>query len=580
MKQSPPDPKTASSRASVLDQGSSLLETHHREEKMKMTKCLILCLVLLCGAALLGAQAPQWQWAVKAGGMGWNEGHSIAIDSQGNQYVTGHFQGTATFGSYTLTASGRTDVFVAKLDPSGDWLWAVKAGGTRDEIGRGIILDDAGNSWVTGYFTGTATFGSQTLTSSGRTDVFVARLDPSGNWLWAVKAGGTEFDKGHDIAVDNAGNAWVTGYFTGTATFGNQTLTSSGEEDIFVARLGPSGNWLWTFQAGGTGWDEGYSIVLDEAGDAWLTGYFSNTATFGCQTLTSSGRTDIFVAKLNPSGNWLWAVQAGGIDYEFAYSIALDKAGNAWVTGYFGGTIYFDSIYLMFNGGADVFVARLDPSGKWLWAVNAGGTSYECGYSIALDGACNAWVTGYFMDTATFGNQTLNSEGMEDIFIARLDPSGNWLWAVQAGGTDIDYVYDIAVDDSGNAWVTGYFYETATFGIHTLTASGESDIFVAKLGSGTPVEDELAPQALARLHNAYPNPLNRDGSALIKADIPERSSGTLSIFNLRGQIVARHKLSSGSQQVSFSGEGLPAGVYLYSLQCGDYRETRKLVLLK
>ncbi|HNZ07382.1 MAG TPA: T9SS type A sorting domain-containing protein, partial [Candidatus Cloacimonadota bacterium] len=92
--------------------------------------------------------------------------------------------------------------------------------------------------------------------------------------------------------------------------------------------------------------------------------------------------------------------------------------------------------------------------------------------------------------------------------------------------------------------------------------------------------DELAPQAIARLHNAYPNPLSRSASALIKADIPERSTGTLSIFNLRGQMVASHKLGPGSRQISFSGEGLPAGVYLYSLQCGEYRETRKLVLIK
>ena len=106
------------------------------------------------------------------------------------------------------------------------------------------------------------------------------------------------------------------------------------------------------------------------------------------------------------------------------------------------------------------------------------------------------------------------------------------------------------------------------------------DLFVAKLQSPTPVEDELAPQAIARLHNAYPNPLGRSASAMIKADIPERFTGTLSIFNLRGQLLSRQRLSKGSHEISFSGEGLPAGVYLYSLQCGDYQETKKLVLIK
>ena len=124
------------------------------------------------------------------------------------------------------------------------------------------------------------------------------------------------------------------------------------------------------------------------------------------------------------------------------------------------------------------------------------------------------------------------------------------------------------------------FRDTVNFGSHSLTAIGDLDIFIAKLENVTPVEDVLAPPTLARLHNAYPNPLSRSGSALIKAEIPERSNGTLSIFNLRGQMVACHKLGSGSQQITFSGEGLPSGVYLYSLQCGDYRETRKLVLMK
>ncbi len=158
-----------------------------------------------------------------------------------------------------------------------------------------------------------------------------------------------------------------------------------------------------------------------------------------------------------------------------------------------------------------------------------------------------------------------------------------WQWAVQAGGMGWNEGHSIVIDSQGNQYVVGLFEYTASFGSHTLTASFaefDTDIFVAKLGNGTPVEDELAPQALARLYCAYPNPLGRGASALIKAEIPERSTATLSIFNLRGQIVSRHKLGSGSQQVTFCGKGLPAGVYLYSLQCGNYRETRKLVLLK
>jgi len=507
---------------SVFTQISSL-----REAIMKTMKSLSFCFILLCGAAVLGAQAPQWQWAVSARGSGSiDKGRSIATDSQGNQYITGLFSNTANFGSHTLTASGDSiDIFVAKLDPAGNWLWAVKAGGLDSDEGSGIALDGAGNAYVTGRFRGTATFGSHTLTSNGYNDVFAAKLDPSGNWLWAVNAGGMSSDWGVGIAVDDFGHACVTGTFHYTATFGSHTLTARYSE-IFVARLGPSGNWLWAVKAGGTSLDVINGISVDGMGNAYMTGYFTGTVTFGSHTLTANMYCNTFVAKLNPSGYWLWAVQSVG-------------------------------------------------------------TSEDHGRGIAVDGAGNACVTGLFVGTVTFGSHTLTSNGTGfdgfDIFVAKLDPSGNWLWAVNAGGIRYDWGIGIAVDGAGNAYVTGDFEGTATFGSHTLTASGgywDKDIFVAKLGNVTPVEDVLAPEAVARLHDAWPNPLSRGRSAFIKADITERSKGTLSVFNQRGQNVARHELGPGTHQIPFSGDGLPAGVYLYSLQCGAYRETKKLVLLK
>ena len=323
-----------------------------------MKRTFLFVLLLFC-TTFIFAQSEVWQWAKQAGGTYWDEGCDIAIDSSGNSYVTGYFYGTASFGSTTLTSSGDIDIFVAKLDSSGNWLWVKQAGGTSDDYGLGIATDSSGNSYVTGYFRGTASFGNTTLTSSGQDDIFVAKLDSNGNWLWAKKAGGTNNDEGRSIAIDSSGNSYVTGYFYSvTASFGSITLTSSGSYDIFVAKLDSSGNWLWVKQAGGNYWDMGYSIAIDSSGNSYVTGYFEGTASFGTTELTSSGDYDIFVAKLDSIGNWLGAKKAGGTLWDWSNGIATDSSGNTYLTGYFSGTASFGGINLTSSGGEDIFVAK------------------------------------------------------------------------------------------------------------------------------------------------------------------------------------------------------------------------------
>ena len=458
------------------------------------------------------AQAPQWEWAAQAAGTNYISSSSIATDSQGNQYVTGWFRGSATFGSHTLTATASdAEIFVAKMSPTGNWIWAVQASGTFHESGTGIALDGAGNIFVTGHFWETVTFGSHTLTSSGASDILVAKLDADGNWLWVVKAGGSDFEGGLGIAVDSAGNAYVTGTFGGTVTFGSHTLTVSGGvgnyyDDIFVAKVSPNGNWLWAVNAGGTYNDEGQGIALDSTGNIYVTGKFRDIANFGSYTLTMGGDqhdTGIFVAKLNPNGNWLWAVQAEGVSMNQGSAISVDSAGNAYVTGQFMFTATFGSHTLTVGEegwGSHIFVAKLSPNGNWLWAISAGGSMHNWGSGIALDDEGSAYVTGVFSGTATFGNLTLTASGDEydqDLFAAKLDATGNWLWALQAGGLELDYGNGIDLDGAGNAYVTGEFGDIATFGSHTLTAIGNSDIFISKIGPYTGASIPVPPENLS-----------------------------------------------------------------------------------
>src|SRR5262249_19336570 len=145
---------------------------------------------------------------------------ATALDSNGNVFLTGYFTGTNSFGPTNLISSGLDDIFVVKYDAAGNFLLARRAGGNSYDRGLCIAADASGNVFVTGLFQGTASFGPTNLTRSGQSDIFIAKYNPAGNLIWARKAGGNDFDEAHAIAVDSQGNAYITGYFDATATFG------------------------------------------------------------------------------------------------------------------------------------------------------------------------------------------------------------------------------------------------------------------------------------------------------------------------------------------------------------------------
>ena len=554
-----------------------------------MKKTFIFFILVLCSVALF-AQNVDWLWAKKAGGTSYDSSSSIAVDANGNSYITGYFYGSATFGTTTLTSSGGSDIFVAKLDINGNWLWAKKAGGTDFDFGNSIAVDANGNSYVTGYFSGSANFGTTTLTSSSEyyTEIYVAKLDINGNWLWANKAGGTGWDYGYGIAVDANGNSYVTGAFAESAIFGTTTLTSSGGSDIFVAKLDSSGNWLWAKQAGGTDYDDGYGIVVDINGNSYVTGiFYSSNCSFGSTTLTSSGGSDIFVAKLDINGNWLWAKQAGGTDNDFGYGIAVDANGNSYITGGFKESATFGTTTLTSSGyyDYDIFVTKLDIDGNWLWAKQAGGTGDEGSNSIAVDANGNSYITSGFEESVNFGTTTLTSSGYLDIFVAKIDHNGNWLWAKQAGGAIDDCGYGIAVDANGNSYVTGFFMESANFGTTTLTSSGDRDIFVAKLGE---VNSISLPDIISfsGIRSIYPNPFNP--LTTIDYEISMPADVIIEVYNNRGQLVRNFILGykeQGSYKLTWEGEDnngclCSTGIYYIRMQAGKEIYIKKAVLLK
>ena len=299
-------------------------------------------------------------WAKQAGGIYSDYGWGISTDASGNIYVTGEFGGTVTFGTIQLVSNGEYDIFIAKYDESGNCIWAKQAGGNFDNYSNGISTDSNGNAYVTGCFGGNAIFGSIQIISSGLRDIFIAKYDVSGNCIWAKQAGGIYDDYGQGISTDENENTYVTGIFKGTATFGTIQLDSYGYKDIFIAKYDASGNCVWAKQAGGINDDYSKGISTDVNGNTYVTGHFGGTVAFGTKQLVSYGGGDIFIAKYDESGNCIWAKQAGGNSSVRGFAISTGANGNTYVTGSFADTASFGTTQLVSYGGQDIFVAAID----------------------------------------------------------------------------------------------------------------------------------------------------------------------------------------------------------------------------
>jgi gliding motility-associated-like protein len=413
-----------------------------------------------------GILPAQTYWLNHGGGVTIDEGTDVAVDGAGNTFVTGYFTTGATFGSYTINSAGVDDVFLAKLDVAGLYLWAVSAGGAGSERALSVKADAAGNSYITGYFYGTANFGANTITATGAQDIFIAKYDPSGTCLWAKSAGGAGADIGNGITVDNSGNVIVTGEFVGAATFGSATLNSLiGSVDVFTTKLDASGNFLWTEKGSARQTDRGLDVDCDAAGNIYITGQFSDTITFDLPH-NNTMLNAIFVVKYNAAGVEQWFQRNGGGVVNTVTSIACDGGTGIYITGDFQGTLtFFQSPNYLLNGTYTncIFIGKYDPTGLLSWAVSESSDSPLSSRSITAN-ATACFISGNFSCTFDsyrdrYGPAIFNSSGYWDIFEGEYNSgTGTWTRCQQLGGKKDQFSSGIAVDAAGHPHMAGSYY--------------------------------------------------------------------------------------------------------------------------
>ncbi len=479
--------------------------------------------------------------------------NAIATDHLGNVYITGSFVGTTLDfdpgpRSVNLPNAGGHDVFVAKYSSTGSLIWARSMGGAGEEEGRSIAVDSEGNVYTAGYFQSTVDFdpgpGVFNLTSPGDLSVFISKLDSTGNFIWARQLGGTTGStySNASVAVDGLENVYLTGSFCGTFDFGPGPnpvdLTSSGSQSEFFAKLDRSGSLVWAKQIGDNGQTLASGIAVDGSGNLYATGSFAGTVDFdpgpGVFNLTGTpGSNSFFVSKLDTSGNFVWARNVTGSVIGSAAAIAVDSSGNAFITGSFKGTGDFDpgaDTFILSNTGdyGNIFVWKLDSSGNFVWARQMGGAGADGGQGLALDSSGDVYTTGSFVGTADFdpgaGTFNLTSGAQGDAFVSKLDGMGNFVWARQLGGDSLVQGLGIAVDDSEQIYTTGDFGGVADFdpgpGVYNLSTG---PIFISQL-----LDDNKPPVAAVPGAQTVAEDTNLTISGISVSD-PDVGTGNLEI---------------------------------------------------
>ncbi len=426
---------------------------------------------------------PEFEWAISAGGTLHDKTRGIAVDPAGNILLTGEFTGTATFGEQTLTAVGAMDFFVAKVDPRGKFLWVRSGGGDLIDRGYAVASDHVGNCYVTGHFQSPAAkFDQLTIKTVGDYDLFVAKYDSQGKLAWLKSGGGTGYDYGHGIAADKLGNVFVTGAIVGEGTIEAEPLGHPGPAHVFCLAMNPDGKMNWIHTAEGQGASSGHGIAADQQGNCYLGGYASGNASFGGQKLTTPTGHDILVAKFDAQGKLGWLHEGHGSSNAMIHELTADSAGNVWASGMFQGELKLADRNIANQGQHDMLLTSFDSTGKRLWTKTAGGTGIDYGLGVATDGHGNSFLTGSFTGRVEFdGTPHTSGSPASDIHIVKYDRTGTLRWFQQAGSDRTDYAYTIVSDHQDNLYLSGACSGAAKFGSHSIPNRGINDIFLAKL---------------------------------------------------------------------------------------------------
>ncbi len=549
----------------------------------------------------LHSQTPKLQWVKQIGGIYDDNATSISVDNHGNTYIAGNFTGTTDFdpgsGIYNLDATHGNQAYISELDKEGRFLWAIPIVGTDFTYANAIAMDGLNNVYVTGYFTGTTDFDpsirSYNLTNenSSNVSIFIAKYTNAGNLLWAKSIEGNKNGTmPNSLTVDRFGNACVVGNFQGIVDFDPSdnvfNLTRFDGPDIFVLKLATDGTFIWVKQFMSTGnpsKNSGNSIAVDTLGNIYTSGVYNSTTDFdpGTKqyTLTFNGSASSFISKLDIEGNFVSVMGFHGLNFYKGKTLAVDESGNMYATGGFGGPAEFDpgpdTVILNTSGLEDVFVVKIDSAGKFNWAKRMGGSQTDYATSIAIDRWGNVFTTGLFTGIADF------DPGPRIYTLTSTITTNVFISKLSTKGNFLwaaqlgeSNISSIAFDPSGSIHIAGTIFGVGDFD------PGKGILYLASEGTSDIFVEEIQEVYVDTKEpvpgsplSVYPNPTSHSLSVNFGKEI---LNGRIKLINLYGQTMFEQSNINGSS-FTIDIADQPNGMYCIELNEGGIVQRVKVV---
>jgi len=527
----------------------------------------LLTIVLLIIGGPVASQPYNWDFAESLAGSGSGSGLvKMDQDYAGNIYICGEFTGSRAFGSYTLTATGNKDIFVAKYNNAGVCQWAIHGGGLNTTVNSGGIVNHNGIIYITGSFNGSLHLSNLTVsTNPPNTQVYIALIDPSSGVVNILKQEGGNFDDAATgICKSASGGFYITGSFAGVANFGSYSVNSGNfsNTDVFIAKYNAFGNCMWVKKGGSLAQeDKGIAVKELPDGNVALTGYFQGAAYFDTWWMIGNAGTDMFLVCYNAAGAVQWATHGGSPGTDLPTAITTDSLDYIYVTGEIGFSATFSSISVPGDGYGTAFIAKYDSVGNCQWVQTAESFGSDIGSELVTDPGGNSYMIGDISGDANFSGTFLTGAMGFDGFVSKYDPAGNLIWVIRMANPGLNDIRSVLLQSNGALILSGEFENPMTLGSLTIQPSTVSTptLFLTLLSPGTLGLNE--PPAVT--FNIAPNPV----SDLLHITTTGNSLFTKSeIISIQGKVIQTVScLNPISGTLEIQVHKLPAGSYFLRL---------------